>query len=84
VQKGLSVVCAVQQLRLHLDVSLQAPEHMGHRVIFGAQGQMRVVCCQDGIDFSVSESDLSRSPLVPDFHSLDPEGCAELQCGSIT
>jgi hypothetical protein len=34
------------------------------------------------IELSVQKSDLSRSPLLSDMHSVDPEGRVELQFGS--
>jgi hypothetical protein len=39
---------------------------------------------QDGIELSVSDIALSRSPLLSDIHSLDPVACAELPCDSRT
>jgi hypothetical protein len=45
---------------------------------------MCVVCGQDGIEFSVSDSALSRSRLLYEIHSVDREGRAELQCDSRT
>jgi hypothetical protein len=44
---------------------------------------MRILC-RDGIELPVSDVAVSRSPLLLDVHTLDPEGCAELPCDSRT
>jgi hypothetical protein len=45
---------------------------------------MHIVCNCDGARFDVSESALSRSELLADLHSCDPDGGVYLPCDSHT
>lgn len=41
---------------------------------------MRVLCCLNSVELHVPEHALSRSILLADIYSSDPEGCAPLPC----
>jgi hypothetical protein len=46
--------------------------------------RMRVVSREDSIDVPVSGDALSRSRILADIYSVDPEGCVQLPCSSKT
>jgi hypothetical protein len=45
---------------------------------------MRVLCSVDDVELHVSKDALSRSNLLAEMHSCDPEGCAKVRCDSRT
>jgi hypothetical protein len=45
---------------------------------------MRILCSVDNVELHVSVDALSRSLILAEMHSCDPEVCAEVRCDSRT